>query len=161
MASEVRYAGVGTFEFLLDADEPSRLAFIEANPRLQVEHTVTEEVTGIDLVATQLALAAGRSLADLGLRQEEIAAPRGFALQVRVNMETLALDGTIRPSAGVLGAFEVPTGPGIRVDRSEEHTSELQSRLHLVCRLLLEKKKNIDMPDHTYTVQRNETLYAT
>src|SRR2546429_1697981 len=116
MASEVRYAGVGTFEFLLDADEPSRLAFIEANPRLQVEHTVTEEVTGIDLVATQLALAAGRSLADLGLRQEEIAAPRGFAMQVRVNMETLAADGTLRPSAGALEAFEVPTGPGIRVD---------------------------------------------
>src|SRR5947208_3320913 len=85
MASEVRYAGVGTFEFLLDADDPRRLAFIEANPRLQVEHTVTEEVTGIDLVATQLALAAGRSLADLGLRQEEIAAPRGFAVQVRVD----------------------------------------------------------------------------
>src|SRR5205809_1512296 len=116
MASEVRYAGVGTFEFLLDADEPSRIAFIEAHPRLQVEHTVTEEVTGIDLVATQLALAAGRSLADLGLRQEEIAAPHGFALQVRVNMETLAPDGSIRPSAGVLGAFEVPTGPGSRVD---------------------------------------------
>src|SRR5437764_4538075 len=116
MASEVRYAGVGTFEFLLDADDPRRLAFIEANPRLQVEHTVTEEVTGIDLVATQLALAAGRSLADLGLRQEEIAAPHGFAMQVRVNMETLAADGTLRPSAGALEAFEVPTGPGIRVD---------------------------------------------
>src|SRR2546429_7761882 len=116
MASEVRYAGVGTFEFLLDAEEPSRLAFIEATPRLQVEHTVTEEVTGIDLVATQLALTAGRSLADLGLRQEEIAAPHGFALQVRVNMETLAVDGTIRPSAGALRAFEVPTRPGIRVD---------------------------------------------
>src|SRR6266436_1230747 len=114
--AEVRYAGVGTFEFLLDADEPSRLAFIEANPRLQVEHTVTEEVTGIDLVATQLALAAGRSLADLGLRQEEIAVPHGFALQVRVNMETLAADGTLRPSAGALRVFEVPTGPGIRVD---------------------------------------------
>src|SRR5437762_3331874 len=116
MAAEVRYASVGTFEFLLDADEPSRLAFIEANPRLQVEHTVTEEVTGIDLVATQLALAAGRSLADLGLRQEEIAAPHGFAMQVRVNMETLAADGTLRPSAGALEALGVPTGPGIRVD---------------------------------------------
>src|SRR5881296_2986424 len=116
MAAEVRFAGVGTFEFLLDADEPSRLAFIEANPRLQVEHTVTEEVTGIDLVATQLALAAGRSLADLGLRQEDIAAPHGFALQVRVNMETLLADGTLRPSAGALRVFEVPTGPGIRVD---------------------------------------------
>src|SRR5438874_8736636 len=102
MAAEARYAGVGTFEFLLDADEPSRLAFIEANPRLQVEHTVTEEVTGIDLVATQLALAAGRSLADLRLRQEEITAPRVFALPIQVNLETLAPDGTIRPSAGVL-----------------------------------------------------------
>src|SRR5207244_1367107 len=116
MAAERRYAGVGTFDFLLDADEPSRLAFIAANPRLQVEHTVTEEVTGIDLVVTQLALAAGRSLADLGLRQEEIAAPHGFALQVRVNMETLAADGTLRPSAGALRVFEVPTGPGIRID---------------------------------------------
>src|SRR3989442_357147 len=115
MAAEVRYAGVGIFEFLLDADEPSRLAFIEANPRLQVEPTVTEEVTGIDLVVTQLALAAGRSLADLAIRQEEIAAPRGFALQVRVNMETLAADGTLRPSAGALRVFEVPTGPGIRL----------------------------------------------
>src|SRR5439155_216681 len=66
--------------------------------------------------ATQLALAAGRSLADLGLRQEEIAAPHGFAMQVRVNMETLAADGTLRPSTGALRAFEVPTGPGIRVD---------------------------------------------
>ncbi len=116
MAAEVRYAGVGTFEFLIDADEPSTFAFIEANPRLQVEHTVTEEAIGIDLVATQLALAAGRRLADLGLRQEEIAAPRGCALQIRVNMETIAADGTLRPSAGTLGAFDVPTGPGIRVD---------------------------------------------
>src|SRR5207253_357870 len=71
---------------------------------------------GSGLVATQLALAAGRSLADLGLRQEEIAAPHGCAMQVRVNMETLAADGTLRPSAGALSAFEVPTGPGIRVD---------------------------------------------
>ena len=116
LASEVRYAGVGTFEFLVDVDRPGRFAFIEANPRLQVEHTVTEEVTGIDLVVTQLALAAGRSLADLGLRQQDVPAPRGFALQVRVNAETLAADGAVRPSAGVLDAFVVPTGPGVRVD---------------------------------------------
>src|SRR5262249_24925128 len=89
MASELRFASLGTFEFLLDADAPGRFVFIEANPRLQVEHTVTEEVTGIDLVRTQLAIAAGRSLGELGLRQEDIPAPRGFALQVRVNMETL------------------------------------------------------------------------
>src|SRR2546427_5676520 len=114
MASEVRYAGVGTFEFLLDGDEPGKFAFIEANPRLQVEHTVTEEVTGIDLVATQLALAAGRSLADLGLRQEEIPAPHGVAMQVRVHMETLAADRTLRPSTGALRAFGVPTATGTR-----------------------------------------------
>jgi acetyl/propionyl-CoA carboxylase alpha subunit/acetyl-CoA carboxylase carboxyltransferase component len=116
MASEVRYGGVGTFEFLVDADRPSRFAFIEANPRLQVEHTVTEEVTGVDLVATQLALAAGRSLAELGLRQQDIPAVRGFAMELRVNMETLAGDGSVRPSGGVLRTFEVPTGPGVRVD---------------------------------------------
>src|SRR2546422_2497890 len=113
MAAEVRYANVGTFEFLVDA---GRLAFIEANPRLQVEHTVTEELAGVDLVAAQLRLAAGCSLADLGLRQEDLARPRGFAMQVRVNLETLAADGSVRPSTGVLAAFEVPTGRGVRVD---------------------------------------------
>src|SRR5438128_4120781 len=113
MAAEVRYANVGTFEFLVDA---GRLAFIEANPRLQVEHTVTEELAGVDLVAAQLRLAAGCSLAALGLRQEDLARPRGFAMQVRVNLETLAADGSVRPSTGVLAAFEVPTGRGVRVD---------------------------------------------
>ena len=113
MAAEVRYANVGTFEFLVDA---GRLAFIEANPRLQVEHTVTEELAGVDLVAAQLEIAAGRSLAELGFRQEDVARPRGFALEVRVNCETLAADGSVRPSTGVLGAFDVPTGPGVRVD---------------------------------------------
>ena len=113
MAAEVCYANVGTFEFLVDA---GRLAFIEANPRLQVEHTVTEELAGVDLVAAQLEIAAGRSLAELGFRQEDVARPRGFALEVRVNCETLAADGSVRPSTGVLGAFDVPTGPGVRVD---------------------------------------------
>jgi len=115
MASAVRYAGVGTFEFLVDADRPDTFAFIEANPRLQVEHTVTEEVTGVDLVATQLRLAGGSSLAALGLRQDAIA-ERGAAIQVRVNMETLVADGTVRPSTTAIGVFEVPTGPGVRVD---------------------------------------------
>ncbi len=60
LASRVGYRSLGTFEFLVDADE-SRFAFIEANPRLQVEHTVTEEVTGVDLVQTQLRIAGGAS----------------------------------------------------------------------------------------------------
>ncbi len=119
LAREVRYDNLGTFEFLVDATrgegEPA-IAFIEANPRLQVEHTVTEQVTGIDLVKTQLQLASGLSLADLRLTQSEIPPPRGFAIQVRINMETMTDDGGAKPAAGTLSAFEPPSGPGIRVD---------------------------------------------
>jgi acetyl/propionyl-CoA carboxylase alpha subunit/acetyl-CoA carboxylase carboxyltransferase component len=119
MAAEVRYDNLGTFEFLVDAsggkEEPG-FAFIEANPRLQVEHTVTEEVTGIDLVKLQLDLAAGKSLADLKMRQADIAAPRGFAIQLRINMESMGADGGAKPAGGTLAAFEPPPGPGIRVD---------------------------------------------
>ena len=72
----------------------SEFAFIEANPRLQVEHTVTEEVTGIDLVKLQLQFAGGQTLAELGLQQADIPQPRGFAMQVRINMESMGADGT-------------------------------------------------------------------
>ena len=119
MAAAVAYRNLGTFEFLVDADDASdgaRVVFIEANPRLQVEHTVTEEVTGVDLVAVQLALAGGRSLADLGLAPGEAPLPRGVAVQARVNAESLGADGSVRPAGGTLTAFEVPTGPGVRVD---------------------------------------------
>ena len=78
---------------------PAATSFIEANPRLQVEHTVTEEVLGIDLVRAQLELAGGRTLAELGLDQATVPAPRGIAVQCRVNMETMAADGTARPAA--------------------------------------------------------------
>ena len=119
LAEEVRYESLGTFEFLVDdasgADQAA-FAFNEANPRLQVEHTVTEEVTGIDLVKVQLQLADGRSLAELGLRQADVPEPRGFAMQVRINMETMGTDGVARPAGGTLTAFEVPSGPGLRVD---------------------------------------------
>ena len=129
MAEAVRLLNAGTFEFLVDADVVSaaRLpdtppggrppyAFIEANPRLQVEHPVTEEVLGIDLVKIQLQLAAGKSLADLGLRQADIPTPRGFALQVRINTETMGADGLARPTVGTLVEFEVPSGHGVRTD---------------------------------------------
>src|SRR5580658_7337527 len=119
VAKEVRYNSLGTFEFLVDATrgegEPA-FAFIEANPRLQVEHTVTEEVTGIDIVKAQLLLASGATLAELHLTQKEIPAPRGFAIQARINMESMGADGTAKPSGGTLTAFEVPSGPGVRVD---------------------------------------------
>jgi len=118
IAQSVRYDNLGTFEFLVgaDADEKSEYAFIEANPRLQVEHTVTEEVTGVDLVRTQILLAAGQSLAELGLRRIDVAPPRGFAIQLRINAESMGPDASARPSGGRITVFEPPSGPGLRVD---------------------------------------------
>ena len=112
------YRNLGTFEFIVDAsdDADGEFWFIETNARLQVEHTVTEEVTGVDLVQLQLRLAAGECLADRGLSQDQAPSPRGFAVQARVNMETMAADGTTRPSGGALTAFDIPSGPGVRTD---------------------------------------------
>jgi acetyl/propionyl-CoA carboxylase alpha subunit/acetyl-CoA carboxylase carboxyltransferase component len=120
MAKEMRYDNLGTFEFLVNAEasasDEARFAFIEANPRLQVEHTVTEEVTGIDLVKLQIQLASGRSLAELGMRQADIPKPRGFAMQVRINMESMRADGSAKPGGGTITAFESPSGPRVRTD---------------------------------------------
>lgn len=116
MASSVRYRGLGTFEFLVDAADPARFVFIEANPRLQVEHTVTEEVYGVDLVQAQLRVAAGMTLDELGLRQDSVGPPRGFAIQLRVNMEAMQPDGGAVPTGGTIAVYEPPTGPGVRVD---------------------------------------------
>ena len=107
------YRSLGTMEFLVDGDA---VVFIEGNARLQVEHTVTEEVLSLDLVGLQLRIAAGATLGDLHLNMAEIPAPRGHAVQVRINLETMAPDGSARPAGGVMSAFEPPSGPGIRVD---------------------------------------------
>ena len=119
LASVADYKSLGTFEFLVDADDwtdESSFYFIEANARLQVEHTVTEAVTGVDLVEAQLNVAGGRTLADLGLRQADVPKPVGFAIQARVNMETVTPDGRTLPSVGTITVFEPPTGPGVRTD---------------------------------------------
>lgn len=116
MAQEISYENAGTFEFLVDARAGERFAFIEANARLQVEHTVTEEVLGIDLVKAQLRIAAGATLAEIGLQENALLRPRGYAMQLRVNMESMQRDGTTRPTSGTLSAFEPPAGPGVRVD---------------------------------------------
>ncbi len=110
------YRGLGTVEFLVEAGAQSRWVFIEANPRLQVEHTVTEAVTGLDLVRLQLEIAQGATLAALGLTQSGVPAPRGTAVQARVNLETITPAGAVLPSSGVLAAYEPPSGPGVRVD---------------------------------------------
>jgi acetyl/propionyl-CoA carboxylase alpha subunit/acetyl-CoA carboxylase carboxyltransferase component len=109
------YRGLGTFEFLVDAAAGS-FFFIEANPRLQVEHTVTEQVTGLDLVGLQLRLAEGAKIDALGVESTHRLAPRGFAIQMRINAETTDASGTVRPSSGHIAVFEPPSGPGIRVD---------------------------------------------
>ncbi|MEQ8859794.1 MAG: carboxyl transferase domain-containing protein [Pseudomonadales bacterium] len=117
LAEHVRYDNLGTMEFLIDDGEADpRPVFIEANARLQVEHTVTEEITGVDLVRVQLELAAGATLVDLGLDRTRIPQPRGRALQARVNMETMQEDGGTRPAGGTLRRFQVPTGSGVRVE---------------------------------------------
>lgn len=116
IASAVSYQSLGTFEFLVDAANESDFAFIEANARLQVEHTVTEEVFGVDLVRSQLRIAGGESLIDLGLDQQNVLPSRGYAIQCRVNMERMQPDGEVRPSGGMLTIFEPPAGPGVRVD---------------------------------------------
>ncbi|MCB1644735.1 MAG: carbamoyl-phosphate synthase large subunit, partial [Pseudomonadales bacterium] len=116
MAGSAGYQSLGTFEFLVDRDNPGRWYFIEANPRLQVEHTVTEAVTGIDLVQTQINIARGRSLAQQGLTLDSIPTPRGHALQARINMEVLSAKGRFKPSGGTIAVFEPPSGPGLRTD---------------------------------------------
>ncbi|MFA7603376.1 MAG: carboxyl transferase domain-containing protein [Novosphingobium sp.] len=119
MARASGYRGIATFEFLIDRDaagHDTAFAFIETNPRLQVEHTVTEEVMGRDLVGIQLDIATGASLADIGLTQEAVGTPRGFAIQARVNMEAMDARGNPRPGTGTIAAFDTPGGPGVRVD---------------------------------------------
>ncbi|WP_420135273.1 carboxyl transferase domain-containing protein [Rhodopseudomonas sp.] len=119
LAKAANYDSLGTFEFLVDGDGgdgEGAFAFIEANPRLQVEHTVTEEVLGVDLVRSQIAVAGGATLQSLGLDQANAPRPRGFAIQLRVNMETMDASGATHPSGGILGVFEPPAGPGVRVD---------------------------------------------
>ncbi len=117
LATATNYLGLGTFEFLVwqEADE-WRFAFIEANPRVQVEHTITEAVTGIDLVQLQIKLLAGIGFAELGLDQSRIARPRGYAIQSRVNMETMRAGGEVHPTGGTFSIYEPPGGPGVRVD---------------------------------------------
>jgi acetyl/propionyl-CoA carboxylase alpha subunit len=110
LAASIRYAGLATVEFLVQADT---IAFLEVNPRLQVEHTVTEQVTGLDLVELALRVADGARLGDLPL---DAGPPRGVAVQARVNTETLRPDGTLQPGGGTLSRFQPPAGRGVRVD---------------------------------------------
>ncbi|WAX81633.1 pyruvate carboxylase [Streptomyces sp. KMM 9044] len=115
-ARQIGYRNAGTVEFLVDRD--GNHVFIEMNPRIQVEHTVTEEVTDVDLVQAQLRIAAGETLADLGLAQESITL-RGAALQCRITTEDPA--NGFRPDTGRISAYRSPGGSGIRLDGGTTH----------------------------------------
>lgn len=113
LATAIKYKGLGTIEFLVDTTTDEYF-FIEANARLQVEHTITEEVLGIDLVCLQFDIALGRTLKELDLeRPPEL---RGSALQLRINGEELTDNGDLLAADGILNRYEPSAGPGIRVD---------------------------------------------
>ncbi len=116
-ATEIGYVNAGTVEFLLDPQ--GRYVFIEMNPRIQVEHTVTEEVTDVDLVRAQMRIAAGETLEDLGLSQETVTL-RGAALQCRITTEDPA--NGFRPDTGVITTYRSPGGSGIRLDGGTTYT---------------------------------------
>ncbi|MEX2315392.1 MAG: carbamoyl phosphate synthase, partial [Thermomicrobiales bacterium] len=108
LAKAINYTGVGTFEFLVDADE--HFYFIEANTRVQVEHPVTEAITGIDIIVWQIRVAAGEQLP---FSQGEIKS-NGHAIECRINAENAS--SGFSPSTGTVHGYIAPGGPGIRVD---------------------------------------------
>ena len=109
--STTAYAGLATVEFLVAGED---IIFLEVNPRIQVEHTVTEEVTGLDLVEIGLRVADGARLDELDVVRSP--STNRFAVQVRVNSEVLNADGTVHPGTGRLTRFQPPSGRGVRVD---------------------------------------------
>ncbi len=111
LARSVNYRNAGTAEFLVD--QQNRYYFIEINPRIQVEHTITEEITGIDVVAAQIQIAAGASLEQLGLTQDRIST-RGFAIQCRITTEDPAKG--FSPDTGKIEVYRSAGGNGVRLD---------------------------------------------
>ncbi len=133
-ARQIGYTCAGTVEFLVD--ERGQHVFIEMNPRIQVEHTVTEEITAVDLVASQLCIASGSSLEELGLSQETMQA-RGAALQCRITTEDPA--NGFRPDTGRITAYRTPGGAGIRLDGGTNLGAEVSAHfdsmlVKLTCR---------------------------
>uniref|UniRef100_A0A2M4CTK9 Pyruvate carboxylase n=2 Tax=Anopheles darlingi TaxID=43151 RepID=A0A2M4CTK9_ANODA len=122
LARHVGYENAGTVEFL--ADESGNFYFIEVNARLQVEHTVTEEITGIDLVQSQIRVAEGMTLPELGYTQENIK-PQGYAIQCRVTTEDPAND--FQPNTGRLEVFRSGEGMGIRLDSASAYAGAIIS----------------------------------
>jgi pyruvate carboxylase len=119
-AKALGYQNAGTVEFLLETDGPraGKHVFIEMNPRIQVEHTVTEEITDVDLVASQMRVASGETLDEIGLRQEDMRI-KGAALQCRITTEDPA--NSFRPDTGTITAYRSAGGAGVRLDGGTVH----------------------------------------
>lgn len=133
-ARSIGYTCAGTVEFLLD--ERGNHVFIEMNPRIQVEHTVTEEITDVDLVSAQLRIASGQTLEEIGLSQDSVI-PRGAAMQCRITTED-PVNG-FRPDTGRITAYRTPGGAGIRLDGGTTLGAEISAHfdsmlIKLTCR---------------------------
>lgn len=133
LAKFVGYQNAGTVEFLLDKD--NNHYFIEVNARLQVEHTVTEQITGCDLVQSQIKIASGRSLPSLGLTQDKIEV-RGTALQCRVTTEDPAKQ--FQPDTGRIDVFRSGEGFGIRLDGASAFSGAVITPYYdsLLCKII-------------------------
>jgi len=134
LARHIGYTCAGTIEFLLD--ERGHHVFIECNPRIQVEHTVTEEITDVDLVSAQLRIASGQTLANLGLSQDTITV-RGAAIQCRITTEDPR--NGFRPDTGRITGYRSPGGAGIRLDGGTHTGAEISAHfdsllVKLTCR---------------------------
>jgi acetyl/propionyl-CoA carboxylase alpha subunit/acetyl-CoA carboxylase carboxyltransferase component len=118
LGKAVKLRSLATIEFLVNAATEDYY-FMEANPRIQVEHTITEQINGIDLVDLQLQVALGRTLADLYMTREP-PPPRLTSIQLRINTESFRQDGTAQPEAGTIRQGHFPTGAGVRVETALE-----------------------------------------
>jgi len=112
LAKHVNYRNAGTVEFMVDSE--NRHYFLEVNPRIQVEHTVTEEVTGVDIVQTQILIAGGMTLPELGFKTQDDVQVRGFAMQCRITTEDPSMG--FSPDFGRIEVYRPPGGLGVRLD---------------------------------------------
>jgi acetyl/propionyl-CoA carboxylase alpha subunit/acetyl-CoA carboxylase carboxyltransferase component len=160
MARACAYQNLGTFEFLVnEGDVAMPFVFIETNPRLQVEHTVTEQVMGLDLVQLQIELAQGRSLAECGLQVQAPPVRRGHAVQWRINAEASPHAAQPQRASGLPPQLQLrlPSGPGLRVDTALQTGSVLDVRFDsLLAKLVV----HTPGPDFADVVRRSQRALA-
>lgn len=125
LLTSLDYVSLATVEFLVSGSE---WVLLEINPRIQVAHTVTESVTGLDLVACQIEIGLGRSLAELGIHEDlplPVTGASGSSIQLRISAETFDAHGTLHPAVGTIHHLDLPTGRGVRIDTWVQSGSEV------------------------------------